>query len=467
MSVGIFKGNHKKAVILGIGLLALWIVLFWSHNYGDCLITTSHGINFWTLLFNGKFFNFYSDNIVACGNQWYPLNEGCAYNILVYLVFAIWNIPLALLMNFTDVDVMNNILCLGWAKLLPALCLIIIALVMWRILSRMNMRNDRKWLSVYLFLSSSFALSSTLINSQYDSIGLVFQMLGLMAYMEDDSKGFVIWFGLAVCFKFFALLVFIPLLLFKQKNILRIVLNVLLAILPYVLTTLPFMLLRQGAAPGQNLTKDLLILMFNNMELTDVFDWFFIVYGALMIICYAGKPKRTLEDKRFILSICFCAYATFFAFVNTHPYWCVLLAPYMALLIATTSGQLSLCILLETIGTFFLTVKNMFLYTWTFFGNTMKTMIWGILTPTRATDRYNSVENLILTMPQHILLNKIIIVGARSAFLLAAIVIAYLCYPRKSNELTDSTDTIPYDALFLRMFAVGAISLVPVVSLFI
>ena len=42
--------------------IVLMVLLLFSHTYNDIVITTRHGINFWSILKNGDFFQFYQVN---------------------------------------------------------------------------------------------------------------------------------------------------------------------------------------------------------------------------------------------------------------------------------------------------------------------------------------------------------------------------------------------------------------------
>ena len=128
------KRTRKFEMVLWICTICLFLVLLVSHAYNDIIVTTRHGINFWDILLNGDFLAFYDRNVTASGNTVYSDVQGCAYNILVYIVFAIWNLPLYLMERFASVDVMNSIPCLAYAKLLPVAAVAITAVIVKKIL---------------------------------------------------------------------------------------------------------------------------------------------------------------------------------------------------------------------------------------------------------------------------------------------------------------------------------------------
>ena len=137
-----------EKIILLLSAVIMAIALF-SHTYNDILITTRHGINFWSCLLEGDFFDFYKVNVCASGNDTYTVIQRCAYNILVYIVFAIWNFPLFILERFFSVDVSNNILCIVYSKMLVAVGLAISAIILKKILAFLCVEKKQQFLFIY------------------------------------------------------------------------------------------------------------------------------------------------------------------------------------------------------------------------------------------------------------------------------------------------------------------------------
>lgn len=432
--------------------VVLMVLLLFSHTYNDIVITTRHGINFWSILKNGDFFQFYQVNILESGNEFYSATQSCAYNILVYLVFAIWNIPLALLMAFTNIDVMNNVWCLSYAKLLPILALLVCAWLVKRILDLLRVPEKKQHMLVYLFFSSALVISVVFIMSQYDVIGLIFQLLGLQAFLEKKDRKFVFWFGIAFCFKFFSLVIFLPLLLLRQKKIGPCIGSLAGMGLPLLITKLPFLF-----APG---TGDLMALEFIQSMLsytTNYMNLFIVVYILILVWCYLRNGKNLPHDA---VWACFAGYAAFFGLCNAYPYWSILLAPFAVLAIAGSPEHFYLNLLLETFGYAGLMVSNMLKYTWCYFGNTMKSMLFR---------NFSYEDSLIYLVISKLSDNYLAISVFHSIFVAAMAAMAFTSYPRRRTvSLAKWNDQAGYhDALILRTCIVSVLCLLPVVSLFI
>ena len=212
--------NQKKdrlLPILGACSAGMMLLLLFSHTYNDILVTAKHGMQFWKILFDGDILHFFELNYVASGNEYYSAVQGCAYNILLYIVFAIWNIPMALLSAFTNVDVMNNIFCIAYIKLMTVAAMAISVVILGRILRLLDVDRKNHGLLAFLYLTSSLMIAVVFVVSQYDLVSVVFQLLGFQAFLEKKDKKFVFFFGIAFCLKYFSVILFLPLLVQIHK----------------------------------------------------------------------------------------------------------------------------------------------------------------------------------------------------------------------------------------------------------
>lgn len=59
---------------------------------------------------------------------------------------------------------------------------------------------------------------------------LLLSLLGILAYIKEDDKKFILWFVLANCMKLFGIFIFIPLILLKEKRVFAAILKTLAGI---------------------------------------------------------------------------------------------------------------------------------------------------------------------------------------------------------------------------------------------
>lgn len=342
------------------------------HNYNDFLVTTRQGINFWNILFEGRLLYFYQDNVIASGNLIYDLPQGCAYSIVVYLVFAVWNIPLALLMNFTTIDVMNNTLCLAWAKLLMFGAVGLTAYLLNRLMIQLSIPARRRKLGLFLYGSSLLVCTSVYLTGGYDVLGLVFQLLGLSAFLKRDDKRFLLYFGIAVCFKYFALITFAPLLLLRWKRLDRILSRLVLVVLPYGLLSLPFRLAAMGL-PKRSGATSAAALLEGLLAESATRELFYL--GILLLLFYCFYTRQDTPENGVWSAM--AANLLVFGLLSPYPYWTVLMAPFLILGIMLKPNLTEPLLLLEVAGCGAVLARGIAFYDWCF--GKYNTLMAGLL----------------------------------------------------------------------------------------
>ena len=458
------KGRLCRSILWGVTLCVMAFLLF-AHTYNDIVITTRHGLNFWKLLFDGDILRFFQLDRMPSGNAAYMHPQGCSYSILVYILFAVWNIPLALLETFANVDVMNNVLCLAYMKLLPITAMFLSAYLLRKIILLFSVPEEKADLLIYLFLSSSVMLSIVFVVSQYDTLSLVFQLLGLYAFMRKKDGQFIFWFGIAFCFKFFSLILFLPLLVLRHKKLLSWIKSLVLMILPWVLCKIPFSFgindmygdLMTGEVYAMGLGETLLSYSNSYMSL------FVIAYVLLLVWCYLQDPdSETLSFKAIWAGL--VSYAAFAGLLETFPYWHILLMPFLILSMAVTPRYFHINLLLETFGLSLLTLANILKYNWNYFGDTMDTMLMPHLL-----GHADYEGSLIYSLIQGLSNSPVIYPALNSVFIGAMCAMAFLTYPRGSGLAPEGwqEQQEPWDLLILRSVLSCGLCLLPVLSLFL
>ena len=272
---------------------------------------------------DGEFSHFYTYSLENAFSQ-YPAN----YNIFVYIIFAVWLLPVSVLFNFEV-----NIYVYLWLKLLIVLCIVLCAFLMYRISILLN-GNERLSVTAFLIflLSSPLVFIAEFVACQYDCIGMVFILAGLYEYLKDRELRSLIFFCLAFPVKSFAVFVFIPLLLYKEKNLLKILLK--LAVL-FVIPVISGLLFANDPAysfllGSQN--RDAVSLIADSfVSIGSIrIHVFIIMYLAICYCCYFNQ-----YDRNRVLLICASVYTLFIIFVEIRSYWVFLMEPFLILLVAT------------------------------------------------------------------------------------------------------------------------------------
>lgn len=323
-------------------MIGLFLFLFYSHNYWDLIITTRHGINVWDALFSGNIRNYYVDNLAPeITNFWtFP----AVYSFPVYLLFAIWNFPLWLMERVLHVDPFASRLALSYAKSILLPFLFGSAWYINKIAKELDIRYA-KW-TVFHFLSGTLIFSTLGIQGQYDIISVFFTLMGIYYYMKGSMPKFILWFSVAIIFKLFALFIFIPFLLLKEKRILHILKDLVLVNGLFLITLLlsPAM---TPEAKSVNIGNSGSIFRNTLPIFSHPVPIFVIAIMLLYIYCYYKKPEENLHWWAIYAS--FTAMAILFALSYNHPYWNVIMAPYLSLLVFKIHRDFKFTLILETV----------------------------------------------------------------------------------------------------------------------
>lgn len=323
------KGLQKAGKVLYFVLLLCFTAAF---VHPDLMETANHSYLMLDSIFSGRFLDFYTD-VFAHGSDLYYINAA-HYNIGVYLLFAVWELPVWLFNRIFSLAV-NEPALWQWTKLLCSGLLLACAWQMDRLVSVSLGGRDTAKKAAWLFLLSPipFLLASF---GFYDLPAVFLMLAALCCYVKDDMKGFSLLMGCSALFKIFALLLFVPLLLLARKKLLREWIPLgLLAVLPYALTSLPF----RGRTGDVNDFMDLIIKRFFEFAVGFI-PLLATSIAVLSVWCYLRPVPETSEER--LRAAASCGLAVFGAvllFMIWHPQWAIFLFPFYILTVVTQRNR--------------------------------------------------------------------------------------------------------------------------------
>jgi len=431
----IFRNYINRNTLQWIFLFTISMVIFLSHNYNDLLITTRQGINLWNNLFSGHIIDFYTlNNNIQSGNIYYTHPQGAAYDFSMYLVFAFWNFPLWILENTFHVDIMNIPACLIWSKLMLVFFLFLSARILRKIAIELGFDAKTTQMTVFTYLSSAFVFSSIYIMSQYDIICIVFTLLGVLAFLRGRMRNMVIWFALANSFKLFALFVFVPLLLLREKRIWKIATGLALVSSIVLAQKLVFFIFSKNInLASQN--SFLSFLTTNSLQMgTGSVPLFFLGTILLYLYCYTRETGDLETFRRQAIYAGFLGLANFFVLAFSYPYWIILWVPFIVLLMFQNIDRLKYSLVIEMMMSFAMIIAQMLKFDWCFGIKTIQPMLLPLI--------FGKVETLSLNLQVgqfHKLgsaLTNLALSSALSVFAAATIVLALYNRPERRQVLT-------------------------------
>lgn len=262
----------------------------------------------------------------------YEYNIWDSYMPSTYILFALWNIPIKLLGLVTEPErYAINFQVLMWYKLLPTLFFLGSGMVVYKIAMQVRMGARKAKLCAYAFLTAPIAFFSQFMFGQYDSFTVFFLLLGLLCYLRGNRKLFILFMGIAIPFKLWPLLFFVPLLLLREKNIWKIIRDVILVVIPYVVEFVLFY--------GNDVFK-LCVLNFGATTYMSasgidaggvIISYMILLWGFICAWAYFTKPENEVVEVQWIFFLCAMVIVALFGLSQWHPQWLMLAMPFLVL----------------------------------------------------------------------------------------------------------------------------------------
>ena len=314
-----------------LAVTAVCAVFYLLAAHDDLLETSNHAWLLLDCIRSGRFLDYYNV-VMAHENTLYYLNNA-HYNILCYLIYAVWQLPVYLVCRLGHIAVSETFL-MFWSKAVGTAAFAGCAVVLGRIAAALGYSETDVHFIPLFFVLNPIAFFAALIMSQYDTLCLLFLLLAVLAWLQKRYWRFSLLAGAALVFKFFPLLLFLPLLVLREKRPLRCLAHAAASLWLYLPTALLF----------RGRTGDMAV--FNEEVIQRVFaavlpggidpiPLFLLLYALLLMGCYLYRrdDDRTAAVMPWVgLTV----YGLLFLFVGWHPQWLILLVPFLVL---TTFAQ--------------------------------------------------------------------------------------------------------------------------------
>ncbi len=349
------------------GSIFVGIILF-STMYEDFFATYRHGLNFWYALSEGHPLSFYSyAKEIAGATLNRGIKCGAAYDFTIYGIFAIWNFPAWIYEKLSGNSAESCLLCLIWGKLLLAAVAVSSAAGVKKIYEFITGDREGSKTVLFVYLFSGILIVSAFFIGQYDIIGVMFAVYGVYYYLKGDYRKFYLLFALAITCKYFALLLFVCLVLLYEKRILYIIRDMALGCWLVLAEKLLFSLgksyaeihpeVEMAARSGKKIVATgilssrmgYLFSLQYHMGV-DSISIFVVAIGLLLAYCYLQKREENYAFYYKTVYVSFAVNIFFIIFTASTPYWAVLTVPWLVLMIYCNGENIKLNMIAETIG---------------------------------------------------------------------------------------------------------------------
>lgn len=328
-----------------LGIMGLFCLV--CYCYTDLPLIVRHSLNLWQVLGRGELFRFYQTaTLLPVGESLSQVGE-VPYDIWVYLLMAVWNLPLLIWELLSGRTFETSLLALLWARLGLMLPFAGCFWALRGIAAALGREERQAGWACFGFASSLFLVNGLFCIGQIDICSTFFTLMALWAFLRQDTPKFIGWFALAVTFKTFGLFVALPLLLLAEKRPLHIAGHALAVCSLSLLSKLLFFRDKMATPTQFDERRFLRFLLDGRLETNSyTFSTTAVFFAALLVICWLARPEPDARPAWAFWAL-LAGYACMFLGGVTYPYWAVVLAPCAGLLLLVRPSQADGILLLE------------------------------------------------------------------------------------------------------------------------
>ena len=293
---------------------------------------------------NGKLLSFYEYSVEKAVNR-YSAN----YNLMIYIIFGIWQAPMLILTRLLGKDYVEWSISLAWSKLLLVLFMFAVAVFVYKIVLECAQKKERALLAVYLYFTSVLVFFPVLICCQLEVVATFFMLVGLYYYLKGNMLFFWLAFLISVPIKGFGLLMALPLLLLKEKNLLKVfaMLGSMMSLVLIEKLIYRNSVVYKYALQAQN--DDVIEgIMGTAVDSGQPVIFWAVCYLALLIWVYSRKEFSKAE----VLFVCCYVWNTYMGLCYIRAYWVFFAGPFSVMSLCVNDRFLRTGILVEALGSF-------------------------------------------------------------------------------------------------------------------
>lgn len=224
-------------ISFGISLFC-FLLAFGTCFYTDLKSLTIWTTNIWdTLYFTGNLREYYS---FTSQNLYFLDHSMVGSDILIYIPWAIWNLPIWFIQRFSGIAITQSPLMLLYSKCFLLLILVLALVIIYRILKKITLSEETALSNITILCSSFFVLTGIAYIGQNDILVIIVFLLALEQLLNSHKKRFLLLAALSIALKPFFIFSYIAIILYIEKKLHKICLYALCGMSIYLIQKLPF-----------------------------------------------------------------------------------------------------------------------------------------------------------------------------------------------------------------------------------
>ena len=311
----------------------------WSTNILDCIA-------------DGNITNYYKFTALNLHNAPHRYVSGTLYSLIPW---AIWNIPIWIFQRFFNVDILTSSVSLLWSKLFLVLALVVTLCYSYKLVKHLtNDTISAKW-TIFLSFSYIYTYVGVFYASQNDILICMLGVMSIYYLIKNSGKNilFYVLAGFAISVKYFFFMPYLILILFLEKDIIKIVKKLFVGILPtlifnLVCRNLPMFLESSSQNANSSILNRIIGSSFPILSEYSL-SIFILAFIILAFIAYKTVAKDIKERNEYIIYFTTATFILLLAFTSQEFYRMILLMPFIFIMFALNKPNQRINLILETI----------------------------------------------------------------------------------------------------------------------
>jgi len=270
---------------------------------------------------NGHFKDFYDWNVNVAGSG------TIVYYPTIYILFAIWNIPLRL-SGITGFGY-NDQFVLLWQKTFCLMFLVITFILLYKLAKIVLADKVKAQHSVFILLTVPIFFMYEFSWALYDTVYCAFLLGGIICLLKNKDIGGIVCLAVALTLKTYTVFVIFPVLFYKYKKVWKLVAAVIGTASLYIVETILYSgseyFTTEVLAP---LDGGFMFVAFWGAQINNISLLLFVFMTCCMVAYRCeDEPKKLI----FILTV---SATTLPVLAQVTPNWLIMMLPFYVILIA-------------------------------------------------------------------------------------------------------------------------------------
>ena len=387
---------------------------------------------------------------------------GQPYGYFIQWIWCLWVLPVYFLNIHCGIDI-SGVGAYIWYKAFMLICMLICAYIIYRIIFTITENEKKGLMAVFLFCSSLVTVLCVVVVAQAEICYLVFVMLGVYFYIQNNEKGFILCFLISIPLKFLPVFVFIPLVLYHSKSFRKIFAELMVGCSGIVLDKIMGLFRVNTGAVNEfrdHYFQDVIghiddSSMLNLNGLVSRSSLFTIVFLIFCVWCFCRNQDEDRTQNKYNICAVWISFTSFLMvsiLLNITIYWIVITIPFLVLIIALDDKNIRVNFVLTVLFELGMVYMHNGECSWVFGGNKVFDYLLLSKSSTFAKMKVNEkcldVTSYLTSIGLYSSTLVRIVCGITVG---AAVVLIYVNYPFHKNIIKTDPEGIDFVVMMRRM----------------